>query len=275
MDSESLHDMEEGAVLDFEDGASYHTRNTASDTEQEDTVEDVKWTNEDGTREKEFLAVFERTLRVTKMSGRAKLFICSRYGNIFTRYRGKYKRTQCLNNVFRVVISIGALLVPALLTIDDEVNDRSQSSQAIYYTTFGLSLLVSITSTVAELTQLSKRFYANATTNQILQQEGWAFLLLRGRYKYFSSHRECWQDFLWRVERINQRATSSDLMLYRAQESNSSTTKAVNSILDPTITGIQPETESEHGSNFDEEENRRLQRSHSESQETHIVILRN
>jgi hypothetical protein len=75
---------------------------------------------------------------------------------------------------------------------------------------------------MAELSQISKRFYANGTTNQLLEHEGWSFLLLRGNYRKYKSHRACWQTFLHRIDKIHQSAVASGLLLYRQQEPNSS-----------------------------------------------------
>lgn len=201
-------------------------------TDQSDNIENVTWFgNQEYNRD--FVTNFVAGIRVTDMSGRAKLFIHGRYLGLFNKYRKKYKTSRSLNNFARLIITLGAILIPALLTIDDEISDRSKTSQAIYYSTFSLGLLVSIVNAIAELSQVAKRFYANATTHQLLEQEGWHFLLLRGVYKKYDNHRQCWQTFLHRVEKIHQSAVSSGLLLYRQQDPVA-TKKSTGSVLDGT-----------------------------------------
>lgn len=227
-------------------------------TDQNNEVEGVQWF---GNNEviRDFVTNFTEGIRVTDMSGRAKLFIRQRYLNLFSKYDTKYKKSRFTNNTARIIVTIGALLIPALLSVDDEIKERSQASQIIYYTTFSISLIVSLVNALAELMQVSKRFYANATTHQILQQEGWSFLLLRGPYKHYVNHRQCWQRFLYRVEKIHQSAVTSGLLLHRQHDANVSRT-AARSILDAMRPNYLPEppNDAENTSSVTENENEQL-----------------
>lgn len=208
---------------------------------QNNEVEGVQWFGNNEVM-RDFVTNFTEGIRVTEMSGRAKLFIRQRYLSLFSKYDKRYKKSRLTNNTARIIVTIGALLIPALLSIDDEIKERSQASQIIYYTTFSVSLIVSLVNALAELMQVSKRFYANATTHQILQQEGWSFLLLRGTYKHYSNHRQCWQRFLYRVEKIHQSAVTSGLLLHRQQDANVSRTGNRN-VLDAMRPNFLPENQ--------------------------------
>jgi hypothetical protein len=192
------------------------SRHTAANLEDE--VEGVQWT---GNNEpyRSFLENFSEALRVTDLSGRGKLLIRERFLCLFNRYDNEYRRTRALNTTARWTVALGSILITAMIAIDDEISERSPASQTLYYFSFGASIVVTAINTVAELTQLSKQFYTNAATHHLLEIEGWSFLLLRGRYKQYKNHRECWQTFLYRVEKIHQTAASQRLLLYQRQES--------------------------------------------------------
>lgn len=209
---------------------------TATLHNQENNVEGVEWYR-NGAPFNDFVDTFTNGIRVTDISGRAKLFLHERYLSLFIKYRQKYKRSKFINNITRIIISIGAICIPALLAIDDEIRERSQASQMIYYTSFGLGIFVSVINALVELSQVSKRFYANATTKQLLEFEGWSFLLLRGVYRKYPNHRNCWQTFLHRIDKIHQQAVSSGLLMYRQQEP---TLTGKGNILDPKHVNEEP-----------------------------------
>lgn len=191
-------------------------------TNQENLVEDVIWINNDTYQkpEKSFLKMFTKALRVTDMSGRAKLFLRNRYLYLFDRYDHKHRFSRRIHNGSRIFITLGTLIVPALVMIDDEISDRPPLSQTIYYVTVGITLAVSIVNALSELLQCSKRFYSHAATKYLLEQEGWSFLLLRGRYKVYPNHRYCWQTFLHNIERIHQNTAATSLLLHRNPVNN-------------------------------------------------------
>ena len=121
--------------------------------------------------------------------------------------------TNILHNSSRIMITTGSIIIPALLTLDNEISERSTASQAIYYATFGISLMVTITNSLAELMQVSKKFYTYATVKESLSTEGWNFLSLSGKYKNYTDHSECWRKFVNKVEKLNTSAVQSNLIL--------------------------------------------------------------
>lgn len=199
--SEGVHDADDAATT----------------LDQGDSVGGVEWlpARLKAHLSSDFIANFAGATRVTALSGRSKLLIASRFFPLFDKYRQKHVKFRALNTSMKIAISIGSLLVPALLSIDDDIRERSPASQAIFYVVFSLSLGVGIINAVLELLQISKRFYTYAATNKALEQEAWSFLLLRGGYKNHKRHSSCWQTFLYRVERIHQVASVQDLALYQ------------------------------------------------------------
>lgn len=190
----------------------------------EDQLDGVTW-NGNGEDKREFPLAFTEVLRTVGLTGRTKLIIRQRFLNLYNHYNKKYKTTNFLHNSSRIIITVGSIIIPALLTLDNEISERSQSSQIIYYTTFSISLVVTLTNALTELMQISKKFYNYATTRENLKTEGWLFLSLSGKYKDYSDHTECWRKFVNKVEKFNTQATSAELILatHRQEDYTSST----------------------------------------------------
>ncbi len=90
----------------------------------------------------------------------------------------------------RSVITVGSLIVPALLSI--QYTDASPSSQSsntmsyqIYWVTWVISLLVTTFNGVQNIFKFEKKYYFLHTTIERLRSEGWQYIELSGRYSGF------------------------------------------------------------------------------------------
>jgi hypothetical protein len=178
----------------------------------DNTLDGVVWNgnNEDKRR---FPEAFTEVLRTCSLTGRSKLIIRERFLNLYRKYRKKHKYTNIYHNSSRIIVSMGSIIIPALLTLDNEISERSLTSQSIYYTTFGISMLVTLTNAISELTQISKKYYTYATMKDSLETEGWSFMSLSGKYKNYTDHTECWRRFVHKIEKLNTSAVNSNLIL--------------------------------------------------------------
>lgn len=181
-------------------------------TNMDNTLDGVPW-NEGNEHKRHFVKAFTEVLKTCSLTGRSKLILRERFLNMYTHYERKYKQTNVLHNSSRIIVTVGSIIIPALLTLDNEISERSLTSQSIYYATFGLSLLVTLTNSLAELMQISKKYYTYATVKESLRSEGWSFLALSGKYKNFTDHSECWRKFVNKTEKLNSNAISSNLIL--------------------------------------------------------------
>lgn len=178
----------------------------------DNTLDGVPW-NEGGEDKRGFVKAFTEVLKTCSLTGRSKLILRERFLNLYNHYEKKYKQTNILHNSSRIIVTVGSIIIPALLTLDNEISERSLTSQSIYYATFSLSLLVTLTNSLAELMQISKKYYTYATVKESLRTEGWSFLALSGKYKNFTDHSECWRKFVNKTEKMNTSAISSNLIL--------------------------------------------------------------
>lgn len=178
----------------------------------DNTLDGVPW-NEGQEDKRSFPKAFVEVLKTCSLTGVSKLIIKQRFLGLYRYYRKKHKYITIVHNASRITISIGSIIVPALLTLDNEISDRSLPSQIIYYTTFSISLIVTITNTIYELMQINKKYYNYSNAKQTLTTEGWSFLSLSGKYKNYNDHSECWRKFINKVEKVNTNTLNSNLVL--------------------------------------------------------------
>ena len=95
----------------------------------------------------------------------------------------------------RSVITVGSLIVPALLSI--QYTDAAPSTQAtysmsyqIYWITWVISLLVTTFNGIQNIFKFEKKYYFLHTTVEQLKSEGWQFIELSGRYSGFYTPNE-------------------------------------------------------------------------------------
>jgi hypothetical protein len=93
-----------------------------------------------------------------------------------------------LFHLSRTLITVGSLLVPALLSIQ---NNSSQSiNEQVYWATWFISLLVTVCNGLQSLFKLDKRYYATHTILEQVISEGWQYIGLTAKYSGFYTPRE-------------------------------------------------------------------------------------
>ena len=127
---------------------------------------------------------YKTTERV--LTGRARL-----YGRAFHWTRG--------------TVTIGSLFVPALLSIQ---YNSIVNSDAVYWITWFISLLVGVCNGVISQYKLDKKYYFLHSILEILHSEAWQYLALSGRYSNgmhgyaLASHQNQYVYFFHSLERI-------------------------------------------------------------------------
>ena len=97
----------------------------------------------------------------------------------------------------RIFVTIGSLIVPALLSIQytDTTTSASMSNPAdfayrIYWATWVVSLLVTTSNGIFTLFKVDKKYYLLHSTLEQLRSEGWQYLELSGRFSGFYTPKE-------------------------------------------------------------------------------------
>jgi hypothetical protein len=93
----------------------------------------------------------------------------------------------------RTIITVGSLIVPALLSI--QYTNSNGSNLSIYWTTWVVSLLVTICNGLSTLLKLDKNYYHLHTVREQLISDGLQYAELTGKYSGFHTpHRTATHD---------------------------------------------------------------------------------
>jgi len=148
------------------------------------------------------------------------------------------QKTAFLFHTNRVVITIGSIIVPALLSI--QYNQiASQFSTSIYWCTWLLSLLVTISNGFLTLFKFDKKYFLFHATYEQLRSEGWQYLALTGTYntKDSQTHEQQFNKFMHTVEKILMRQAQEEFI--KLQDVNSGApTSSTNSTGVPNLVDV-------------------------------------
>jgi hypothetical protein len=125
---------------------------------------------------------FERILHEIHLTPLQKQVIMSRYVHILEHME---KRVRSFSRIFylgHMIITVGSLLVPALLSIQNSSASSAAFSLQIYWATFTISLMVTMFNGILTLFKIDKKYYFLNTTIERLRTEGWQYVGLTGRY---------------------------------------------------------------------------------------------
>lgn len=129
---------------------------------------------------------FQNLLINIDLSPIQKQIIRLRYINILENLQKRVRNYGILFYLGHIIITVGSLFVPALLSIQNSdksyVYQNSNFSIYIYWSTFVLSLCVTIFNGILTLFKIDKKYYFLNTTLERFRTEGWQYFSLTGRY---------------------------------------------------------------------------------------------
>lgn len=167
---------------------------------------------------------FERVINDLDLSNIQKQIIFSRYIHIIEHLR---KRVAAYSRVFYIghtIITVGSLIVPALLSIQNS-SSVSNYSITIYWSTFIISLLVTTFNGILTLFKIDKKYYFLNTILERLRTEGWQYLGLTGRYQSTniqqSTHQNQFVLFTHQIEKIKMKQIEEEY--YKSDENTTQT----------------------------------------------------
>jgi hypothetical protein len=113
-----------------------------------------------------------------------KLILKNRFTSLLEEYAKRSKRYSYAFHGLRVTITVGSLIVPAILSVQFT---SSQITQVIYWVVWILSLLVTISNAAMTLLKIDKKYYVLNTVFQHIISEGWLYIELSGKYSGFKT----------------------------------------------------------------------------------------
>jgi hypothetical protein len=115
-----------------------------------------------------------------------KQIIQQRYIGVLQNFQKRSRNHSCLFFIGHFVITVGSLLVPALISIQNSNTDAALGqcnfSMEVYWATFIISLLVTMCNALLTLFKIDKKYYFLHTALERLRSEGWQYVSLTGRY---------------------------------------------------------------------------------------------
>lgn len=172
------------------------------------------------TKENKQIGLLRDAIQVTTLTEEQKRTVSSRYLSLIDEYSGRVTRYSVSFNTLRIVITVGSLIVPALLSVQYTAGNVSSSdatmSSQMYWLVWNLSLFVTISNGVMALLKVDKKYFVLNTTYQHLLSEGWQFIHLSGKYSGFytpsavASHENQFIYFCNMVEKIRMKQVEEE-----------------------------------------------------------------
>ena len=165
---------------------------------------------------------FESALAEINISPIHKKIILGRYNTLLIVMDRQAFVNAVVFHLFRCIITIGSLIVPALLSI--QYTDGTNTNMGIYWTTWVISLLVTICNGLATLLNIDKHYYNIHTVREQLISDGWQYLELTGKYSGFhtplhqATHENQFIYFCHSIEKIRMKHIQDDY--YKVNESH-------------------------------------------------------
>ena len=122
-----------------------------------------------------------------------KLSIKHRFISLLEEYTFRSKRYSRAFHSLRLIISVGSLIVPALLSVQftggssSSDSSSTQVSTSVYWVVWVLSLCVTISNAIMTLMKIDKKYYTLHTTLHQIVSEGWLYIELSGKYSGYNT----------------------------------------------------------------------------------------
>jgi len=174
-----------------------------------------------GFRQKEL--PFVRAIRDLQLADNRKEVLIERYSSLVNELKNKTYSITIVFHTARIMITVGSLIVPALLSI--QYPSSGSINIVIYWSTWTISLLVTICNGLLALFKVDKQYYYLHTVREQLISDGWQYIELTGKYSGFytpkvtPTHENQFIYFCHSVEKIRMRQIQEEY--YKVSESSS------------------------------------------------------
>lgn len=166
---------------------------------------------------------FDKVQLVSKEKGVLK----QRAMDLLHEYNDRACRYSSSFHGLRIIITIGSLIVPALLSVqymDGNVTAQTaRMSAEVYWVVWVLSLLVTMSNGAMTLLKIDKKHFVMNTTFQHLLSECWQFIELSGRYSIPleagpNTHDQQYLPFCHMMEKIRMKQVQDEYYKVAEQE---------------------------------------------------------
>ena len=155
-----------------------------------------------------------------------KLIIKHRFTSLLQEYGDRSWKYSIFFHSLRITITIGSLIVPAILSVQFT---GAQTSESIYWIVWFLSLLVTISNALVTLLKVDKKYYTLNTVFHHIVSEGWLYIELSGKYSGFKTpgetptHQNQFVFFCHSLERIRMKQVEDEYFKLTEIHNNNNT----------------------------------------------------
>jgi len=149
-----------------------------------------------------------------------KMILRKRYVQMLDKLHSRVSKITYTFYINKSIVSFGSLIVPALLSIQYTDTAPGQDARSfsfqIFWSTWILSLLVSICNAVLTIFKIDKKFMYLHSDIEHLTSEGWQYAQLSGRYSGFytpgelPTHKNQFKFFCHIIEKIRMKEVESE-----------------------------------------------------------------
>lgn len=124
-----------------------------------------------------------------------------------TQYEHKRDNVQKYYNGLRFVMTIGSILLPAILSIGqmDPAKLPKNFDTITYWTSWSLSLTITACNGFLQLFSLDKNYIGYSLVVEQLKTEGWQYFQLSGKYENAKTHQQSFKQFCKSIESIKRK----------------------------------------------------------------------
>ena len=141
-----------------------------------------------------------------------KHILKSRFLYEVLNYDARRDYTKKYYNGFRFTVTVGSILLPAILSIGQMDPDKLPDNfdDISYWCAWSISLMVTVSNGFLQLFSLDKNYFEYAITSEQLKTEGWQFLQLAGKYDEYPDHKSAYRPFCKSIELIKRKQVEKE-----------------------------------------------------------------
>lgn len=166
------------------------------------------------------------SMRLVNIDPISREALVLQYSLLLQKYRKRVKKYSISFHSLRIIITVGSLIVPALLSVQYTNGNTVMTdiSMEMYWTVWILSLFVTISNGILTLLKMDKKYFSLHTTYQQLLSEGWQFIHLSGKFSGQKTpgipptHENQYPFFVHSIDKIHMKSIEDEY--YKVNEAN-------------------------------------------------------
>jgi len=131
-------------------------------------------------------SAFENAFQILALTPVQRTVVDNRFIPLVKHLRWRTWRAAILFHSGRIIVTVGSLIVPALLSIQTS-QPSGAAGTGVYWSTWVVSLFVTICNALLTLFKIDKRYYYLHTCMEQMISDGWQYVELSGKYSGFNT----------------------------------------------------------------------------------------